>query len=218
MPATANGPAGSPKSKPLNVTQSKSSPFTVSQPKSSSIGVTQGGSTGNTSGSATASHSQPAAPTPAVHSASPTPQTQVRTRIVIHTVTVPPSIPNAAYLPSRYRPVRITRFANLGGNIGCEIAGNVVRCDISNRVWKPPPAPKSCTAAWGQGLEVGQSGLGQFVCAGDSVLDPTGDEIRNGFDVAVGDVRCEVRMVGITCFVTKTDHGFTISGTGYSTF
>ncbi len=93
-----------------------------------------------------------------------------------------------------------------------------MRCDIAARDWRAPAKPSSCQLAWGQGLEVGpSSGAAQFVCAGDSVLDPGGMVLANGYDDQVGSVTCQPRPIGVTCF-DRAAHGFYISRTGFYTF
>jgi hypothetical protein len=140
----------------------------------------------------------------------------------VQTVTVQekvyPHVPSAAHVPSRQEPLELASFATPGGNIGCAIASDgTVRCDIAERSWATPAKPNSCNLDWAQGLEVGASGEAQFVCAGDSVLDPEGHFVPNGRDVIVGHVVCQVRIVGITCF-EPDGHGFSLSRTGYATF
>lgn len=146
-----------------------------------------------------------------------------RTVTVTHTITITrtryirPSVPDGAGLPSIHPALALTHFDADHGNIGCEISGGTVRCDIGSRAWTPPKKPWSCQKAWGQGIFVGPSGSPQFVCAGDSVLDPTGSYVLPGFDDKVGSVTCQVRSFGVTCFQAD-GHGFTIGRTGYLTF
>lgn len=102
-------------------------------------------------------------------------------------------------------------------NIGCLIEGGSVRCDIASRAWHAPAKPSSCQLAWAQGLEVGPSAPAHFVCAGDSVLDPDGAVLPDGYDDKVDSITCESRSVGMTCF-DRADHGFYLSRTGYYTF
>jgi len=78
--------------------------------------------------------------------------------------------------------VRESTFQSPSGNIGCIIIGGLARCDIRNRSWSPPPHPASCSneVDFGQGLEVGQSGPGRLVCAGDTTLDPAAPKLAYG--------------------------------------
>lgn len=185
----------------------------------------------STSGSATASapaaHTTPApapatTPTPAP-SSSGSGSGGTQTVTVSHTSTVTvtkyvrPHVPAGAGLPSRYRAASVSRFDAAGGNIGCRILSGTVRCDVGRRVWSPPHKPSSCHAAWGQGLMIGGTGGSHFVCARNSVLDPTGYYIRPGYDDKVGSVTCQVRSFGVTCF-ENDGHGFFVGRTGYTTF
>lgn len=146
-----------------------------------------------------------------------------RTVTITHTITITrtryitPHVPAGAGMPSSHVALALTHFDADHGNIGCEISGGTVRCDIGTRVWSPPQKPWSCQKAWGQGIFVGPSGSPQFVCSGDSVLDPTGSYILPGFDDKVGSVTCQVRAFGVTCFQAD-GRGFFIGRTGYTVF
>ncbi len=124
------------------------------------------------------------------------------------TVTVPkdvpvyPQVPAAAHVPSKHPAVKLTQFSAPGRNVACALNGAEARCDIANRIWSPPEAP---------------TGDSQFVCAGDSVLDPSATVVSDGTDVTDGTVTCQVRVVGVTCF-EPDGRGFVISRTGYATF
>ncbi|MGO9753177.1 MAG: hypothetical protein ACLP8S_31940 [Solirubrobacteraceae bacterium] len=132
------------------------------------------------------------------------------------TVTVNPSVPAGAHLPSG-SVVHLGAFQTSDGNVGCELSGGYVRCDIATRAWTASRKPSSCQLAWGQGLAVGPSGPAHFVCAGDSALDPGGTIVQNATDDQVGSVTCQVRYFGVTCF-DAAGQGFSISRTGYATF
>ena len=66
----------------------------------------------------------------------------------------------------------LTSFRSPSSNIGCEMAADLARCDIKERAWAPPPKPAGCDLDWGQGIQVSGSDKAQFVCAGDTALDP----------------------------------------------
>jgi hypothetical protein len=132
-------------------------------------------------------------------------------------VFVRPHVPAGAHLPSQQAPLTLDAFSTTGSNIGCSLQGGFARCDVAHRVWTPPAKPRNCQLDWAQGIEIGRSGPAQFVCAGDSVLDPEGQTVPNGRDVEVGQAICQVRMIGVTCF-EPDGHGFSVSRTGYATF
>lgn len=219
VPANGSAPGAASKPKPK---VSKS----ASQAKSSSKKA-------STPSSAKSSVFRPPTPNPAP-TPSPSPPSGgnsgsgsggTKTVTVSHTSTVTvtkyvrirPHVPAGAGLPSSRRAASVSRFDAAGGNIGCRIQGGTVRCDIARRVWTPPHKPRSCHAAWGQGLLIGSSGSASFVCGRSSVLDPTGYYIHPGYDVKVGSVTCQVRSFGVTCFQSD-GHGFFVGRTGYTTF
>ena len=118
------------------------------------------------------------------------------------------------------RTVRLSTFRSPTGVIGCVLLDGVARCDISKRNWSPPPRPASCpdVVDFGQGLEVGRSGPGRFVCAGDTALDPTGTPLAYGTASRFGGFTCVSRSTGMTCTDSATGHGFFISIQSYRAF
>jgi hypothetical protein len=122
--------------------------------------------------------------------------------------------------PPASRTVHLTTFRSPTGNIGCAILDGTARCDISERSWKPPARPASCAkvGGFGQGLKVGRTGPGRFVCAGDTTLDPSGTPLRYGDGSVEGDVDCVSAFKGMTCRNLVDAHGFFISRQGYKVF
>jgi hypothetical protein len=96
----------------------------------------------------------------------------------------------------------------------------VARCDILQRFWKPPPHPANCSREvdYGQGLAVGGSGKGSFVCAGDTALDPTGTPLRYGEASVERKLICMSAVTGMTCTNLTDGHGFFISRQRYRIF
>jgi hypothetical protein len=115
--------------------------------------------------------------------------------------------------------VRLATFRSPSSNIGCDVADGEARCDIRRRSWSPPPHPASCPSEvdFGQGLQVGTSGLGGFVCAGDTALDPSAPALAYGADSHVGSFTCASRTNGMTCTNAK-GHGFFITSEFYRLF
>ena len=91
-------------------------------------------------------------------------------------------------------------------------------CDIRNRDWEPPPKPPSCELDYGQGISVGGSLRGEFVCAGDTALDPSFGVLPYGTDSRVGKFTCSSREDGMTCTNTSTNHGFSPTRDRYRLF
>lgn len=101
-------------------------------------------------------------------------------------------------------------FQSPSRNIGCMMDTSGVRCDIRERSWSPPPKPSSCELDWGQGLVVGRSGRGRFVCAGDTAA---GDGRRLAFGTSIrrGRFSCSSSTAGIRCVNRRNGHGFFLS-------
>ncbi len=136
--------------------------------------------------------------------------------------TTPPTTPPVTTPPTSPTPpltvVHRQFFRTPSSNIGCVIAGGAARCDIRNRDWEPPPKPPSCMFDYGQGISVGSSLRGEFVCAGDTALDPSLKPLAYGLDTVVGRFRCSSREDGVTCTNTATSHGFFIARDRYRLF
>ncbi len=215
MPAGGSSPGTAPKAAKGKSGKSKSG----SKSGSKSTGGTHAGA-----GSIAAGGGSGSVASPGTSGGGTQTVTVSHTRTVTHTVThtkyVRPKVPSGAGLPSRSAALSVSRFDAEGGNVGCRISNGTVRCDVGHRVWSPPHRPASChsgSSAWGQGLMIGSSGSSHFVCARNSVLDPTGTYIRAGHDDKVGSVTCQVRSFGVTCFESD-GHGFFIGRTGYTRF
>lgn len=182
-------------------------------PKPKKRKQTATGAKSNSSAAATTA----AKPAASGSSAAVTKTVTVTRTITVMRPTVLPSVPPGAHVPSSLAPLAYSSFSAQGGVIGCHLGGGAARCDIASSSWSPPRRPHSCTLAWGQGLAVGPTGAAHFVCAGDSVLDPSGSAVPAGRDDRVGSVTCQVRTIGVTCF-DATGQGFFVGRTGYYLF
>ena len=143
--------------------------------------------------------------------------TKYKTNTVTNTVTTAPKVPIGAFLPSVHPALSLTSFIVQGRGVGCVIGGGSVRCDVSNHTWTPPTQPSSCTQAWGDGIVLINSNaakLPQFPCGGTSALNTHDKVVKNGYDVTVGAITCQVRGFGVNCFATDKK-GFILSNTGY---
>ncbi len=119
--------------------------------------------------------------------------------------------------PADREVTELTGFTSPSGNIGCYIDQMSVRCDISERDWQPPKAPKSCKLDYGQGIELRAGAGADFVCAGDTALGG-GDELPYGESIGAGLLRCESAEAGITCTDTENGRGFSIAKESYEIF
>jgi hypothetical protein len=126
----------------------------------------------------------------------------------------------AGLVPTGASAASLVGFRSPSGNIGCFVGDDYsARCDIRDRTWSPPPRPARCGSItdYGQGLEVGRTGRGHAVCAGDTAM---GDQRRlaYGHSTTAGRYTCSSARSGITCRNRRTGHGFFISRTYYRLF
>ena len=111
-----------------------------------------------------------------------------------------------------------TAFVTPTGNIECFIDKVSVRCDIAEREWEPPKAPPDCELDYGQGLTLSAGGAAALVCAGDTVLGSSGQELAYGQSISAGLLRCDSSESGVTCRDVETGRGFTLSRESYELF
>jgi hypothetical protein len=113
--------------------------------------------------------------------------------------------------------VHLSTFKSPSGNIGCIVASGLARCDLRKKDWatlRPSDCPKEVD--FGQGIQVGTSGHGQPVCAGDTTLDPTAPVLPYGTATVTQGFRCLSTAAGISCRNQDTGHGFTVSRQTYT--
>ena len=127
------------------------------------------------------------------------------------TATTTPTTPETQIKPPPPTPAAAPAiFHSPTGNIGCAMATDGVRCDITDHTWQAPPKPASCPTDWGNGLSVGLRGTAKFVCAGDTVLG-AGFVLRYGKFMRLGRFVCASSSDGMRCANRDTRHGFLIS-------
>jgi hypothetical protein len=109
-------------------------------------------------------------------------------------------------------------FTSPSGNIGCILSDTLLRCDIGERDWSPPPRPADCPefSDYGQGILIHPTGPARFVCAGDTAMGG-GPVLAYGQFQAGGGMSCNSEPSGIWCS-NSDGHGFTISRQAYRTF
>jgi hypothetical protein len=142
-------------------------------------------------------------------------QTRTVTKTIVKTVR--PDVPVGAFLPSKHPELAQKSFTVTGSNIGCEIDGATVRCGIQHRAWAAPLQPSSCTASWGDTIDLGGHGPPTFACGGSNPISASATLIPSGWDDKVGSVTCEIRSFGVNCF-SASHSGFMISRTGYALY
>jgi hypothetical protein len=124
----------------------------------------------------------------------------------------------ALLLTSAGDAAALVMFSSPSRNIGCAIDRGFARCDVANHSWRAPAKPKRCMLDWGNGLIVGGRGRGQYVCAGDTVLQQRGAVLGYGRSRTVGSFTCTSRRSGMTCSHSGSGHGFTVSKTRAKVF
>jgi hypothetical protein len=102
-------------------------------------------------------------------------------------------------------------FQSPSGNIGCILSKRGVRCDIREHSWPTPPKPSSCDVDYGQGVAVDGHGRASYVCAGDTVLDPSSPTLGYGDRISKGRFRCASKTKGMRCVNRETKDGFFLS-------
>ncbi|MCV7150221.1 DUF6636 domain-containing protein [Mycolicibacterium pyrenivorans] len=112
----------------------------------------------------------------------------------------------------------IVGFTSPSGNIGCMLSEDLLRCDIAERDWSPPPRPADCPdfTGYGQGIMLRPTGSASFVCAGDTALGG-GPALPYGQFQAGGGMSCNSEPSGMRCS-NSDGHGFTISRQAYTLF
>jgi uncharacterized protein DUF6636 len=130
--------------------------------------------------------------------------------------------------------LRQSFFHTLDGNISCAVLKDTrtrrkhgrkikgfageARCDLREHTWVAPPKPKSCPVDWGDGVVVSRHGLGNYVCAGDTVANPAAPGLGPGAVVTLGRYSCSVLALSVRCTNTVNGHGFEVSAASVSLF
>jgi eukaryotic-like serine/threonine-protein kinase len=110
------------------------------------------------------------------------------------------------------------RFATPSGNIACVLAPGEARCDVRERSWQIPQAPADCDLAFGTGAVLTAGQEGQLSCVGDTLADPSLEELAYGQAVRLGDVVCSSRETGVRCEDERSGHGFAVARASYDLF
>jgi hypothetical protein len=109
-------------------------------------------------------------------------------------------------------------FTSPSGNIGCVLSDDLLRCDIGERQWAPPPRPADCPeySDYGQGILLRPTGPARFVCAGDTAMG-NGPTLQYGQFQAGGGMSCTSEPSGMRCS-NSDGHGFVLSRQAYRIF
>lgn len=109
-------------------------------------------------------------------------------------------------------------FTSPSGNVSCMVVDDLLRCDIQERDWSPPPRPADCPmmTGYGQGISMHPTGPAGFVCAGDTTFGG-GSVLPYGEYRAGSGMSCRSEMSGMRCS-NSDGHGFTLSREQYTLF
>jgi hypothetical protein len=130
--------------------------------------------------------------------------------------------------------LKLRFFHTLDGNISCAMLKDTkarrkhhrkikgfpgeARCDLRDHTWVAPPKPKSCPVDWGDGVVVSRHGPGNYVCAGDTVANPSAPALGPGAGITLGRYTCTVLTAGVRCTNNVNGHGFEVSAASVSVF
>ena len=95
------------------------------------------------------------------------------------------------------------------------------RCDVKTHSWTAPPRPTNCDLDWGFGVFVGDRGLANYVCAGDTVADVKAPILAPGGSITLGPYTCSVPVAATTtvqCQNNFTQRGFQVSADAVTLF
>ena len=106
---------------------------------------------------------------------------------------------------------KLVGFQSPSHNIGCYMSGKGVRCDIKEHSWPTPPKPPTCDVDYGQGVAVDRHGTADYVCAGDTALDPSNPVLGSGEKKKTGRFKCKSTQIGMQCLNKRNGHGFLLS-------
>jgi hypothetical protein len=117
-----------------------------------------------------------------------------------------------AAVPAASAQASLVGFQTESHKVGCYLSGQGARCDVRKPRWEAPPKPPSCELDWGQGVAVGRHGPADYVCAGDTTLDPGHQVLFSGDKVRRGRFKCKAKgRSTIKCVNTRNEHGFIVS-------
>jgi hypothetical protein len=118
----------------------------------------------------------------------------------------------AALLVAPPASAKLIGFQTPNERVGCMVNGQGARCDVRKPNWEAPPPPANCELDYGQGVFVGRKGAADYVCAGDTTLDPDADVLRSGKKVKAGRFKCKNKgRNSIKCINKRTGAGFVVS-------
>jgi hypothetical protein len=107
-----------------------------------------------------------------------------------------------------YSILTSTTFKMPSRNVGYELSGTTLRCDIRSGL-KPPPA-KSCAGDWG-GVTIGSKGPAKPLCASDTIYDDSAPTLEYGSVWGGEGITCVSDQSGLQCSNMPGGHTFFLS-------
>ena len=113
----------------------------------------------------------------------------------------------------------LRQFQTPSGNIHCLASdtdnghGRMIDCEVLVLNSDRPlhRKPKSCDLDWGHRFILGEAGMPDLACAGDTLRDNKTPVLKFGDTVDVGgDITCEINRAGLRCQNAEA-HGFSLS-------
>lgn len=100
------------------------------------------------------------------------------------------------------------------GNIHCRLDPDAATCAVGVREYAAPGLRDCDGAAFVIAVSDGEAAP----ACGSTVEAPSAAELPYGSSAVNGEMACTSAADGMTCWSTRTGHGFTVSKTEYSTF
>jgi hypothetical protein len=115
-------------------------------------------------------------------------------------------------------PLSLKSFMSPSGNIGCMLEADDARCDVRQHIYTTGVKPASCNLDWGDSLQVSDRGVVEWLCHGDTVVEPGAPVLAYGTSSRQGSITCISADTGVTCTRRPGGHGFLISRERYRIF
>jgi hypothetical protein len=111
---------------------------------------------------------------------------------------------------------RIGSFRTPSGNIHCDASlgetgrSAELRCDVMNSTAVAVKKPKDCELDYGTAFGLSERGPAEYLCAGDTIINPGNAPLRYGEVWTRSGLRCDVTRVRLRC-VNRGGRGFELS-------
>jgi hypothetical protein len=121
--------------------------------------------------------------------------------------------------PAAARADTYYQFQSPSENVDCGMGslGNkaFASCEVTDRIWAPPPRPARCEGRWGDRFELRQGTAPTLVCSSDTLRGSDLPTLSYGSAWSVNPLTCDSEPIGMTCTDTSTGHYFRVSRDSY---